>query len=104
MSDMRRWSSKFILVGEYRYYLVSIKPEGEGWDRVGFARKSKEKDEFGFKMEGEHLLSCPHKGNIPSLAWWPLPDSWISVPRLCQKCWGSIQQPMVILAVFSVAR
>jgi len=88
---MRRFSREYVLVDGVRYYLVSVKEPGMGWEPVGFFEKLGEKDEFGYLVGRQ--LKCPHRGEVPSLAWVPLPDTWIMVRNVCQKCWGIHRQP-----------
>lgn len=87
---MRRFSREYVLVDGVKYHLVSVKEFGR-WDAVSFFEKLNEKDEFGY-MVGRQL-ECPHKGEVPSLVWIPLPDTWIMVRNVCQKCWGVHRQP-----------
>ena len=88
---MRRFSQKFILVNGEKYYLVSVKEEYIGWDPVAFFKKSEEKDEFGFMVEGDSL-QCPHPGEVSRMSWISI-DSWIQVHLVCKKCWGAHRQP-----------
>ena len=83
---MRRFSKGYILVGEEKYYLVSVKEDYGGWSPVAFFRKSKEKDEYGFMVDGDPLR-CPNAGAANQRAWGGC-DGWIFVQSICKKCWG----------------
>ena len=99
---MRRFSRQYVLVNEEKYYLVSVKADYRGWEPVAFFKKKTGlgpkglqfcKDEHGIMVEEKGQLFCPHRNELSELAWWPLPDSWINVPSICKKCWGSHRQP-----------
>ena len=89
---MRRFSREYVLVEGVKYHLVSVQEEGmTRWDPVAFFEKLNEQDECGY-IAGRQL-KCPHGGEVPYMAWIPLPDSWIQVRSVCQKCWGVHRQP-----------
>ena len=88
---MRRFSKKYILADGEKYYLVSAKEEWGGWSPVAFFKKSKERDEYGFMIDGDSL-KCPHPGEVSRLAWVGI-DGWVQVQSGCKKCWGSHRTP-----------
>jgi hypothetical protein len=58
---------------------------------VGFFKKLKEKDEYGFLADDTDQAKCPNRGQVNTMGrpW----GEFIIVPSLCQKCPWVYQTP-----------
>ncbi len=83
---MRRLFSKNTYNG---YHIVTLSEEPN--TGLLLAKKTSEKDEFGFLADEDDIPKCPHVGEVSTMGrpW----GEFIIVPSLCQRCIWVYQTP-----------